>query len=57
MSGLSVEIVNLIHSRIILITHRKVHQNQSSHLGGVHIVTDGHKKYIYTISELYTKTA
>ena len=38
--------MNLNHSRSILITHRKFHQNQSSRLGGVHIHTDGHKKDI-----------
>ena len=39
--------MNLNHSRFILITHRKVNQNQSNRLGGVHTHTDGHKKYIY----------
>ena len=39
--------MNLNHSRIILITHRKFHQNQSSRLGAVHTHSHGHKKYIY----------
>ena len=39
--------MNLYHSRIILITHRKFNQNKFSRFGGVHTHTDGHKKYIY----------
>ena len=37
--------MNLNHSRFILITHRKFHQNQSSRLGDLHTHTDGDKKY------------
>ena len=39
-------IIFLKRNRIILITLRKFHQNQSSRLGGVHMHTDGHKIYI-----------
>ena len=45
--------MNLNHSRIILITHRKFHQNQSNFLGGVHTHTDGHQIYMYIFISLF----